>query len=188
MNLAFQVPLDAPQLVQIETILTQSDDPRLQRRAIILRLLHDGLSPAQVAERAGVSVKTVYAIRRRFQAEGLEGLKDRPRSGRPRKATDSYCQLLETVLAHHPSELGYDGTGIPPLLSDWTANRLRAHLERETGIRLSGSRLRALLREMGYTYQRTVRNSLRPTHTQRRARLKLPIARTTYTWVRRAAP
>jgi transposase len=54
--------------------------------------------------------------------------------------------LLE-VIEKEPGEFGYD-------FSIWTIDRLRAHLEKETGISLSESRFRALLKRKGYRYRR----------------------------------
>jgi transposase len=43
--------------------------------------------------------------------------------------------------------LGYD-------FAIWTSDRLRAHMLKETGIDLSDSRFRALLKRKGYRYRR----------------------------------
>jgi transposase len=51
------------------------------------------------------------------------------------------------VIEKEPSELGYD-------FAIWTIDRLRAHLEQKTGISLSESRFRALLKRKGYRYRR----------------------------------
>jgi transposase len=45
-----------------------------QRYAAVTR---DGLSISQVAEKVGVSRQTLHAWLARYEAEGLEGLKDR---------------------------------------------------------------------------------------------------------------
>ena len=51
------------------------------------------------------------------------------------------------MLAKEPAEFGYR-------FAIWTSDRLRAHLEKETGILLSESRFRALLKKRGYRYRR----------------------------------
>jgi transposase len=51
------------------------------------------------------------------------------------------------VIDKEPSELGYD-------FAIWTIERLRAHLEKKTGVSLSESRFRALLKRKGYRYRR----------------------------------
>ena len=54
---------------------------------------------------------------------------------------------MEQVLEQEPKDLGYD-------FAMWTVERLRQHLEKETGIDLSEPRLRALLKRKGYRYRR----------------------------------
>ncbi len=53
----------------------------------------------------------------------------------------------EAVAEQQPAEYGYR-------FAIWTSDRLRAHLEKETGILLSESRFRALLKKRGYRYRR----------------------------------
>lgn len=57
---------------------------RQQTRARILDLLNRKVPPADIAKTLSCSVATVYNIKRRYEAEGLESaLTDKPRSGRP---------------------------------------------------------------------------------------------------------
>lgn len=58
---------------------------RVARRARIILLCAEGVPLRQIAERVGINEHQVTLWRRRFLAEGLDGLEDRPRSGRPRR-------------------------------------------------------------------------------------------------------
>jgi len=78
---------------------------------------------------------------------GLEGLANRPKSGRPPKADEAYMKLLEQVIEQDPQELGY-------AFSIWTAGRLRMHMQKETGIELGQTQFRALLQENDFVYRR----------------------------------
>jgi len=53
-------------------------------RAKIVLLAADGLENTVIADRLDVAVQLVSKWRKRFFEEGLPGLEDRPRSGRPR--------------------------------------------------------------------------------------------------------
>src|SRR5712671_3796349 len=55
----------------------------LSRRARAVLLMAQGVSGVEIAERIGYTVVQVSRIRRRFAAEGLAGLHDRLKSGRP---------------------------------------------------------------------------------------------------------
>ena len=119
----------------------------VRQRAIGLRMLHEGHKPEEVADLMSVSQPTVYDWHHRWQAKGLEGLANQAKSGRPRKADESYVSLLEQVIEQDPQELGYSFT-------IWTMERLRLHLEKETGIRLGTTQFRALLLENDFVYRR----------------------------------
>lgn len=56
----------------------------LAQRARIVLLAADGLPIRQIAPTVGVDRNVVRRWLDRFRAEGLAGLPDRPRSGRPR--------------------------------------------------------------------------------------------------------
>src|SRR5215831_16427798 len=58
-------------------------EARFVERARIIQETADGLGPAAVARKLGVSRPTVYTWVRRFNAQGPYGLQDMPRSGRP---------------------------------------------------------------------------------------------------------
>lgn len=117
------------------------------KRATALRLLHEGKTPDEVAEFLGVTTPSIHNWRKRWQAEQLEGLSNRPIAGRPSKTNEDYWQLLDTVLEQNPRDLGY-------LFSIWTSERLAQHLAEQTGIVLSAERLRVLMSERGYVYRR----------------------------------
>src|SRR4029450_9218914 len=55
----------------------------LSRRARTVLLMAQGLAGVEIAERTGYTVVQVSRLRRRFAEQGVAGLLDRPRSGRP---------------------------------------------------------------------------------------------------------
>ena len=59
-------------------------EQRMVVRARIVLAAADGEENARIAERLGVALNTVIKWRKRFFEEGVEGLADRKRSGRPR--------------------------------------------------------------------------------------------------------
>jgi len=153
--LAAHLSLDLPDLVKIEHTIASERHPGAGQRAAAIRLLHLGSTPAKAAIQLGCTAKTVRLWRRRFLAEGVAGLADRPRSGRPLKGDARYQQVLEDALAHDPEDLGLR-------FASWTVQRLRDYLAHETGIALSDGRMRALLRRLGYRYQSYTRTTNPP--------------------------
>ncbi|WP_172969827.1 winged helix-turn-helix domain-containing protein, partial [Microcystis aeruginosa] len=72
-------------------------------------------------------------------------LEDGRKNGNHKKATEEYINLLLKIVDEDPKELGYE-------FGRWTAARLAEHLEKETGIKLSGSQVRRILRRKKYVY------------------------------------
>jgi len=139
--------LKPKELAEIESAIRQDRRAEVRQRATVIRLLHLGHKPGAIAKQQMVSVPSIYRWHQLWREQGLEGLANKARPGRRRKATEAYCQKLEETLEKEPSELGYRFT-------IWTSDRLRAHLEKETGILLSEGRFRALLKKRGYRYRR----------------------------------
>lgn len=139
--------LQPKELAEIEKAIRQDKRAEVRQRAMVIRLLHLGQKLEAVAAQQMVSVPTIYNWHKLWREQGIEGLANKPKTGRPAKATEAYCRQLEEVLDKEPSEFGYR-------FAIWTTDRLRTHLEKETGILLSEGRFRALLKKRGYRYRR----------------------------------
>jgi transposase len=139
--------LTKAELKAVETAIKHDKRPEVVQRSIAIRLLYLGHKPEEVAKMQAVSKPTIYGWFARWQSGGVEALANQPKSGRRPKADDAYGLALVEVIEKEPSELGYNFT-------IWTVERLSAHLEKITGIALSESRLRALLKRKGYRYRR----------------------------------
>jgi transposase len=63
---------------------------RVAKRALVLHSLHLGYPPEAIARIQALSLATVYNHFNRFKAEGIVGLADKPKQGRPPKANESY--------------------------------------------------------------------------------------------------
>jgi transposase len=97
-------------------------------------------------EMLAVAPSTIWNWHRRYRAEGVNGLANRAKSGRPAKADDHYLAEVEQALDTDPRELGY-------AFSVLTINKLRKHLEKQTGTLLSYTRFRALLSKHDYVHR-----------------------------------
>ena len=62
----------------------QTAERRMVVRARIVLLAAEGAENVGIAERLGVAPNTTLKWRKRFWEEGMDGLADRKRSGRPR--------------------------------------------------------------------------------------------------------
>ena len=83
------------------------DSNRKQTRAWILDLLARNTPATEIAALLGCSATTVYNIKRRYRAEGLDSaLTEKPRSGKPPRITGEQKARI-TALACSDAPAGY---------------------------------------------------------------------------------
>ena len=81
-------------------VRTPSAAAGLSRRARAVLLMADGVTGAEVARRCGYTTVQVSRIRRRVTEEGIPGIFERPRSGRPPVITSrKRAQVVAITLA-----------------------------------------------------------------------------------------
>ena len=73
----------------------------LVRRARIILMTADGISNKTIAERFGLSHQTVYQWRQRYLQQGLGGLHDELRPGRPRSVSDEEVVKIEQFVIQY---------------------------------------------------------------------------------------
>jgi hypothetical protein len=81
-----QVVLSAAERAELEHLAACYTRPHLEvQRAKLVLLAADGLTNTEIGARLGMSREAVGRWRRRFCEQRLDGLRDRPRAGRPRR-------------------------------------------------------------------------------------------------------
>ena len=81
---------------------SRTEEARMVERARIILACLDGKEIQRVAGELGVSVPTVSKWRRRFAQRGLDGLTDRPRSGKPRTYGPAFRDRVLALLEQSP--------------------------------------------------------------------------------------
>jgi transposase len=89
-------------------------EQRMVVRARIVLAAADGEENANIAGRLGVALNTVIKWRKRFFEEGVEGLVERKRSGRPRTFPPLVLAEIKELACELPAT-----TGVP--LSRWSS-------------------------------------------------------------------
>nr|WTB34020.1 helix-turn-helix domain-containing protein [Streptomyces sp. NBC_00830] len=92
---------------------------RQRVRAQIVLHAARGRSNARIAREAGLHLDTVRRWRHRFAEQGLAGLRDRQRSGRPSSFTPLQAVEVKALACRLPAE-----SGVP--LSRWSCPELKA--------------------------------------------------------------
>lgn len=134
----------------LEQLYRQTKDADIRSRCQMILLSDEGLSPPQIATQVRFHRRTVTRYIQRYEAEGLAGLRTKPRSGRPPKATQAYKTLLLATVAQAPRTLE-----LP--FSNWTTANLAAYMHTETGIALSPRQVENILKANGWRLRRPAR-------------------------------
>lgn len=89
-------------------------EARLVERARIIKGALAGVPVGQIANELNIRPNTVIEWRKRFDEQGIEGLSDRPRSGKPRTYDDSLRdRILETLEQPPPKgQAKWDGAAL----------------------------------------------------------------------------
>ena len=113
------------------------ESARVLRRASILRQLDLGQKTAQVAANAGVAAKTVRAIARRYEEEGLESaLYEKPRPGKQRALGTGQSQRIIAMVCGPP----------PPGMARWSVRLIAAEaMKRKLAPQVGRETIRILL-------------------------------------------
>ncbi len=123
---------------ELEGWLRARTTPQRQvERARIVLGSADGLSGRALSRQIGVSLPTVQRWLDRYEAEGLEGLEDRPRPGRPRQITPQIeAEVVRRTLEEKPPQGTHWSTRLmaeviglhhSQVARIWKAHRLKPH-------------------------------------------------------------
>jgi transposase len=132
---------------QLRALARRERDGRVSARLLALANALDGMSRDEAARAAGMDRQTLRDRVRRYNAEGVAGLRDRPRPGRPRGLDEGRQAALKALVLERP-ELERDGCVA------WRARDLRGLVERRFGVRYSESGVRRLLHGLDLSWQK----------------------------------
>src|SRR6266699_1254290 len=117
------------------------------KRAQIIWLARGGRQTPEIAKQLEVSERMVRNRLHRFNEQGLEGLEEAPRSGRPVTYEPALVsEIIQTALSR-PQDLGEEG------YTTWTLDRLVDYLHRVKGIRMKRSRISEIFIAEGLSWR-----------------------------------
>jgi transposase len=129
--------------------MTRQEVGRVSQRAQMVLLSAQRRSVPEIAALFEVSRATVRYWLRQFDGAGPPGLRDDPRSGRPRKATAQVEERLTTLMRQDPQQAqpGY-------LATFWTVAMLVLALSTQLQVGLSPKTIRTTLHRLGLRWRR----------------------------------
>ena len=118
---------------QVAEMLTKGrESARVLRRASILRQLDRGQKAAQVAANVCVAAKTVRAVARRYEEEGLESaLNEKPRPGKQRALDVGQSQRIIAMVCSPPPQ-GWARWSVRLIAAQAVKRKLVPQVGRET--------------------------------------------------------
>jgi transposase len=128
-----QVQLTKQDRKQVARMLNKGgESARVLRRVLILRQLDRGQTAGQVASQVGVASKTVRAIARRYEEEGLESaLYEKPRPGRQRRLDAGQSQRIIAMVCSPPPQ-GQARWSVRLIVQEAVKRKLAPKVGRET--------------------------------------------------------
>jgi transposase len=139
------VSLSPDQLSELDAVMQSKDcDKRSFKRLQSIKLNARGYSILQVSELLGVHYNSAYNWITRYEKEGVAGLQDKPKSGRPTILTEEDKERVEAFIKETPQQ--------PKVVLARVEAELHKSISRDT--------LRRVLKGLDHTYRR-VKKSLR---------------------------
>ena len=137
---------------ELRALARKEDDRRAAMRMLAIANELDGCERAEAARLAGMSDQALRDAIKRLNAEGLDGLHDRRRSGRPRRlSAEQEAEVKAAVLAG--PDIEKDG------LSAFTLNDIRFMIAERYRVDYHVNHIGQLMRRWGLSRQKA-----RPSH------------------------
>jgi transposase len=139
------------------------------RAQMMLLAAEKQMVASEIASIVRQDEQTVRRWLKRYKAEGINGLLDRPRCGSPKKVSAPYQKQLVETVRQRPRSLGQP-------YSLWTLQRLADYMAEQTGIRVSTETVRLHLKAADIVLSRPQHkvSSPDPEYELKKRRLKKP--------------
>ena len=121
---------------------SRTAESRLVERANTILWTHDGRTREEIASQLGRSYPTILRWVKAFNQNGVAGLDDAPRPGRPLTYSEHERGQMIATARTHPQTLGRP-------YGHWTLTRLVEYVNEELGIGISRAQLGRVLEEEG---------------------------------------
>jgi len=112
-------------------------------------LVLGGWTSSQVAELFDVSRWSAVQWIQRLNEQGMEGLEEKPRAGRPVRMNENIQMQLEQALMSDPRQLGLSR-------NRWDGVAVVEYLEREHGVHLKVRQAQRWIRRLGFSLRRPI--------------------------------
>jgi transposase len=142
-----------------QRLKVQGDVPTIQRqlrkevqyshgiRLYAVYQIAQGKKAEELEELYQTSHKSICNWVHRYNAEGLLGLIDRPRTGRPSRLSAAQHEMVKQAVLNTPDQYGYDS-------ATWTGAMVISYIENTFGVSYKKAQIYNLLHNLGLSFQR----------------------------------
>lgn len=136
----------------IQDEISHTREGRYFHRLDVILYVLKGASPYDAAKLFGHSPRTIEYWIHKLVSNGIAGLWEGERTGRPGRLSASELQMLRKEIQRSPRELGYEQ-------NLWDGVLLSYHLEKVYSISLSVRQCQRLFHKLGFSLQRPRRQA-----------------------------
>jgi len=130
-------------IMGLQDEIRRSEESRYDHRLHGVLLVAEGMSGRHVAELLGDAPRTVAYWVRRFEEEGLAGLAEGERPGRPRRLSDGQVAEIDVALRGTPRDFGLAG-------NLWDGKTLSEFINRRLNVELGVRQCQRLFRRLEF--------------------------------------
>jgi len=127
----------------IQDEIQKTDETRYQHRLHCILLIADGKTCAEVSSLFKDGLRTVQYWTKRFNQDGIDGLRDNAKPGRKARLSDKDKETLSQDLRRPPSEFGYSQ-------NLWDGKLLSHHVKQKFDVELKVRRCQSLFHEFDF--------------------------------------
>ena len=133
----------ATMILGLQDEIRRSPDARYDHRLHGILLVAQGMSAPEVGRLLGDSPRTVQYWVDQFEREGLGGLIDKDKAGRPGRLGEREIVVINKVLREPPSVVGFQ-------CNLWDGKTLSAFIDKRFGIELKVRQCQRLFRQLDF--------------------------------------
>lgn len=135
-------------VLDIKALIKSEDKYRIGMRLSAICQLANGVASRQLEELYNTSFKQICNWANRFDKDGVEGLRDKSKSGRIAKLSVVQKEQLKEILQNKtPENYGYN-------TATWSGAIVRELIRVSWGVEYQKAQIYNILRELGFTFQR----------------------------------
>jgi transposase len=138
-----QIANSAAIILGLQDEIRRSEESRYDHRLHGVLLVAQGMTCPEVARVLGDAPRSVEYWVGRFEQEGLAGLLEGERSGRPRRLSEKQMEAVDRILRRSPREVGLSG-------NIWDGKRLSRWIEQTYHLTVGVRQCQRIFRQLGF--------------------------------------